>query len=173
MSSPKSIGDEIRIPPPEKQGRQTLALALVLKADTAGTHEAVMAGLQTFHAGDVGDPSILCALEDIAPVVAVRGNTDKGSWSLQLPKTEMVPVGDAFVYLIHDIHELDLDPRSAGIRVIVHGHTHQPSIKHHHGVLYLNPGGAGHRRFDYPVSVATLDILHMDIVPRIISLDIG
>lgn len=125
------------------------------------------------HAGDVGDPSILCALEDIAPVVAVRGNTDKGSWSLQLPKTEMVPVGDAFVYLIHDIHELDLDPQSAGIRVIVHGHTHQPSIKHHQGVLYLNPGGAGHRRFDYPVSVATLDILHMDIVPRIISLDIG
>jgi putative phosphoesterase len=110
------------------------------------------------HAGDVGKPEILARLCGVAPVVAVRGNIDKGAWARQLPATAVVQAGPALIYVLHDIHQLDLDPAAAGFHVVVSGHSHQPSRSDRSGVLYLNPGSAGPRRFRLPVMVARLDL---------------
>jgi hypothetical protein len=110
------------------------------------------------HAGDVGKPEILAALRRLAPVIAVRGNIDKGSWAAQLPMTAMVEAGPAILYVLHDIHELDLDPAAPGIQIVVSGHSHKPSRTERSGVLYVNPGSAGPRRFQLPVTVARLDL---------------
>ncbi len=110
------------------------------------------------HAGDVGKPEILAALRQLAPVIAVRGNIDKGSWASQLPATAIVEAGPATIYVLHDVHELDLDPAAAGIQIVVSGHSHQPSRAERSGVLYLNPGSAGPRRFQLPVTVARLNL---------------
>jgi putative phosphoesterase len=108
------------------------------------------------HAGDVGRPEVLDALRRIAPVVAVRGNVDRGEWAEKLPTIARAgPNGD--IYVLHDIHDLDMDPAAAGIRAIVSGHSHKPSRIERDGVLYLNPGAAGPRRFRLPVTVARLD----------------
>lgn len=124
------------------------------------------------HAGDVGDANVLERLQRIAPVVAVRGNMDYGSWASALPVTEMVELSGTVFYLLHDLYQLDLDPPSAGIHVVVHGHTHRPEIKEKEGVTYLNPGSAGHRRYDYPVSLARIQIENGVVHPRIITLDV-
>jgi putative phosphoesterase len=108
------------------------------------------------HAGDVGDESILEELEAIAPVHAVRGNVDMEPWARRLPRTRVVEVGGLSVYVLHDILDLDLDPAAAGFDVVVFGHSHQPSVERRDGVMRLNPGSAGPRRFDRPVSVAVL-----------------
>jgi putative phosphoesterase len=108
------------------------------------------------HAGDVGSPDILDALRQIAPVVAVRGNVDKGPWAERLPQTEVVQVDDSSMYVLHILDELDLDPPTAGFRAVISGHTHQPKIDTKDGVLYFNPGSAGPRRFNLPVSVGRL-----------------
>ena len=110
------------------------------------------------HAGDVGKPEILTALKQLAPVVAVRGNVDHGSWVSQLPATATVEAGLAVIYVLHDVHELDLDPATAGIQIVVSGHSHKPSRTERSGVLYINPGSAGPRRFQLPVTVARLDL---------------
>jgi uncharacterized protein len=110
------------------------------------------------HAGDVGKPEILTALREIAPVVAVKGNVDQGAWTSQLPATATVEAGPATIYVLHDIRELDLDPAAAGIQIVVSGHSHQPSRTERSGVLYINPGSAGPRRFQLPVTVARLDL---------------
>jgi uncharacterized protein len=91
-------------------------------------------------------------------VVAVRGNVDHGSWASQLPATATVEAGPATIYVLHDIHELDLDPLAAGIQIVVSGHSHKPSRTERSGVLYINPGSAGPRRFQLPVTVARLDL---------------
>jgi uncharacterized protein len=127
---------------------------------------------QILHAGDVGDESVLKQLDRIAPVVAVRGNMDRGPWSRSLPLNEMVEIAGIFFYVLHDLHELDVEPSAAGIHVIVNGHTHQPKIIRRQGILYLNPGSAGRRRFNYPVSVATACIENGNVVPRIIEIDV-
>jgi putative phosphoesterase len=108
------------------------------------------------HAGDVGSPDILDALRQIAPVVAVRGNVDKGPWAERLPQTEVVQIDDSSMYVLHILDELDLDPPTAGFRAVISGHTHQPKIETKDGVLYFNPGSAGPRRFNLPVSVGRL-----------------
>jgi putative phosphoesterase len=113
------------------------------------------------HAGDVGTPEVLDALRAIAPVVAVRGNNDKGEWAHALPETEVVEVGDIALYVLHDVKTLDLDPVAAGFQVVISGHSHQPATANRQGVLFLNPGSAGPRRFKLPVSVARL-IIHGD-----------
>ena len=110
------------------------------------------------HAGDVGKPEILDALKLLAPVVAVRGNIDRGGWASALPLTATVTAASAVVYVLHDLQQLDLDPAAAGFHVVVSGHSHKPSRMERGGVLYLNPGSAGPRRFQLPVTVARLDL---------------
>jgi uncharacterized protein len=114
------------------------------------------------HAGDVGDPEILERLKELAPVFAVRGNIDTEPWAKVLPETEVVEAGDGTIYVLHDAKALDLDPAAAGFQIVVSGHSHQPSRAERGGVLFLNPGSAGPRRFDLPVTVA---LLHLDVSP--------
>jgi len=114
------------------------------------------------HAGDVGDPEILEALKTIAPVFAVRGNVDTDQWAQALPETEVIETDSIMLYVLHDVHALDLNPATAGFHVIISGHSHKPTRTEHNGVLFLNPGSAGPRRFDLPVTVA---LLHLDQGP--------
>ncbi len=109
------------------------------------------------HAGDVGKPEILDALRAAAPVVAVRGNADRGAWAEALPATAVATAGAALIYVLHDLGELDLDPAAAGFAMVVSGHSHQPASFERSGVLYVNPGSAGPRRFQLPVTVALVD----------------
>jgi putative phosphoesterase len=110
------------------------------------------------HAGDVGSPGVLDQLRAVAPVVAVRGNNDRGSWAASLPATEVVALGGVLLYVLHDVKELDLDPRGAGFHAVIAGHSHRPDIDERHGVLFLNPGSAGPRRFTLPVTLARLTV---------------
>ena len=125
---------------------------------------------QIIHAGDTGAPGILEQLRAIAPVSAVRGNVDRGAWAEILPAAEWVSVGEASLYVLHDVHDLDLDPAAAGVQAVISGHSHQPSIRHERGVLYLNPGSAGPRRFRLPVTLALLEISGREITPRLVTL---
>jgi uncharacterized protein len=124
------------------------------------------------HAGDVGRPEVLDELRRIAPVFAVRGNVDMGAWALQLPATEMVRVEDCRLYVLHDLSALDLDPRTAGFGAVIAGHSHQPKIETKDGVLYFNPGSAGPRRFNLPVSVGRLTLAGTELQAEIINLDL-
>ncbi len=110
------------------------------------------------HAGDVGKPEVLAALRKLAPVVAVRGNVDASPWADILPETAVAEAGALRLYVLHDAKALDLDPAAAGFQVVVSGHSHQPGKFEHDGVLYINPGSAGPRRFQLPVSVARLNL---------------
>ena len=124
------------------------------------------------HAGDLDTPEILKALEKIAPVTAVKGNMDRGGWARKLRKTEVLEIGSRTLYVLHEIHALDLDPGAAGFSVVVFGHSHMNALTRKNGVLYLNPGGAGYRRFNYPISIAILCVGEDRIEPRIIELDV-
>ena len=108
------------------------------------------------HAGDVGSPEILDELRAIAPVMAVRGNIDKGPWACRLPESEVLEVGEISIYVLHDLAELDVKPEFAGLRVVIYGHSHVPKQETRGGVLYFNPGSAGPRRFKLPVCVGRL-----------------
>ena len=110
------------------------------------------------HAGDVGTPEILDALRAVAPVVAVLGNVDAGAWAAALPATAVAEVGGTLIYVLHDLGELDLDPAAAGFGVVVSGHSHKPASAERGGVLFVNPGSAGRRRFKLPVTAARLDL---------------
>ena len=110
------------------------------------------------HAGDVGKPGIIDALKALAPVVAVRGNVDTEAWASALPETEVVETELATIYVLHDVQALDLDPVVAGFHVVVSGHSHKPGRTERDGVVYINPGSAGPRRFQLPVTLARLDI---------------
>jgi len=122
------------------------------------------------HAGDVGNREVLDALQQIAPVTAVRGNTDRDAWASWLPKTAVVEVGPATLYLLHDLGELDLDPAAAGFAAVIYGHSHQPHTESRGGVLYLNPGSAGPRRFHLPVTLARLYIRETGLEAEILPL---
>jgi putative phosphoesterase len=106
------------------------------------------------HAGDVGKPEVIERLGEIAPLHVVCGNIDKGSWAAALPLTELVEVGDHLFLVLHDIAQLDVDPVAADFAAVVFGHSHRPSIETRNGVLFLNPGSAGPRRFKLPITVA-------------------
>jgi putative phosphoesterase len=110
------------------------------------------------HAGDVCDGGLLDELRTIAPVTAVRGNNDRGAWAEELQEAELVQLGGVFLYVIHDLASLDIDPVSAGVQVVVSGHSHQPLVTRRDDVLYVNPGSAGPRRFKLPVAAAELVI---------------
>jgi putative phosphoesterase len=141
--------------------------------------EVLQGSVLILHAGDVGPPEILERLRDIAPVRAVRGNTDRGAFGETLPIRDVVPLGPAggaaespLAYIVHDIEDLDVDPAAAGFRVVVYGHSHRPALQERNGVLYFNPGAAGHRRFHLPVTVGQLLVdAHGAITPRVIDLE--
>jgi putative phosphoesterase len=131
--------------------------------------EALQGVSLIIHAGDVGDPEILEHLGRIAPLKAVRGNTDRGEWARSLPLTQVVEVGEVQLYVLHELFALDLDPGVAGFAAVIFGHSHRPHLERKNGVLYLNPGSAGPRRFTLPVSLAYLRVqgrsLHPEFVP--------
>lgn len=122
------------------------------------------------HAGDVGDAAVLEALRALAPLAAVRGNVDRGAWARSLPETEWVALGERWLLAIHDLARLDVDPAGAGVRVVVSGHSHRPAIDERDGVLWVNPGSAGPRRFDLPVTAAELRIDGDAVAARIVEL---
>ena len=120
---------------------------------------AALQGVEVIvHAGDLGGPEVLARLTAIAPVQAVRGNTDKGDWARSLPLNRVVAVGGLHLYVLHNLYELDLDPGAAGLAAVIYGHSHQPSLERQDGVLFLNPGAAGPRRFTLPVTLALLRV---------------
>ena len=110
------------------------------------------------HAGDIGTPAILEGLREIAPLVAIRGNNDKGAWASQLPETEVVEASGVSLYVLHNVNDLDFDPAVAGFQAVIAGHSHRPRIEDRQGVLFVNPGSAGPRRFRLPVTVARLRV---------------
>ena len=110
------------------------------------------------HAGDVGAPEILETLRTLAPVIAVRGNVDTGEWAQALPLTEVIQLKHAMVYMLHILEDLDINPAVAGFHIVVSGHSHKPGQTEKAGVLYVNPGSAGPRRFYLPVTVVRLDL---------------
>ena len=110
------------------------------------------------HAGDIGAPDIVPRLAALAPVSAIRGNVDAGAWASALPETVTLELGGCLLHMLHDVHDLAIDAAAAGVRVVVSGHSHRPGIRVSDGVLHLNPGSAGRRRFRLPVTVATLDL---------------
>lgn len=124
------------------------------------------------HAGDIGNPEVLHQLENIAPVIAIRGNNDKGIWAENLPLTREVKFGNILIYLLHNLHELDIDPSAAGINAVISGHSHKAIEKWQNGILFLNPGSAGPKRFSLPICVAILEITENTINVRHINLGI-
>lgn len=113
------------------------------------------------HVGDVGDPTILDRLNTIAPTTAIRGNIDTHGPCAQLPATEMLELGGRFIYMLHSLHDLDINPTAAGVSLVVSGHSHKPLIETRNGVLYLNPGSAGPRRFNLPITLAHVEIVEI------------
>jgi putative phosphoesterase len=122
------------------------------------------------HGGDICEPNILEALAGIAPVTAVRGNNDRGEWAERVRESELVRAGEIFIYAIHDRAQIDIDPLAAGIRVVVSGHSHKPSVERRDGVLYVNPGSAGPRRFRLPISVGELTIAGASVSARTVEI---
>ena len=117
------------------------------------------------HAGDIGRLDVIAGLRRIAPVTAIRGNVDTGYWAEAYPDTEMVALGGRQMYVLHDLHELQLDPASCGVDVVISGHSHRARIETIQGVLYLNPGSAGPRRFNLPITLATLELTKSGLWP--------
>jgi putative phosphoesterase len=125
------------------------------------------------HAGDVGDAEILTKLKGIAPVFAVRGNVDTESWARELPKTTVVEAGETSFYVLHNLRELDIRPEAAGFHAVISGHTHRAEQSERDGVLYLNPGSAGPRRFHLPVSLALLEVGKRPWRVEVVELGVG
>ena len=124
------------------------------------------------HAGDVGAPEILEALAQIAPVTAIRGNVDTEPWARTLPATEVVNAGGVSIFMLHNLAQLDLKPEAAGFDVVIYGHTHHPKMEERNGVLYFNPGSAGPRRFNLPVSVGKLMIEGGKVRAKLVSMEV-
>jgi uncharacterized protein len=135
---------------------------------------AALAGVERIiHAGDIGERAVLDALGRLAPVSAVRGNNDRGGWARDIPETEVVEIAGVALYVLHDLHELDLDPRAAGFAAVIAGHSHQPRQEERDGVLYFNPGSAGPRRFRLPVSLGRLTIERGRVTGTLTTLEIA
>lgn len=124
------------------------------------------------HAGDVGDSAVLERLSAIAPTIAVRGNVDKGPWAQSLPLSEVVDVGNIQLYVLHELAALDLDPRAAEFAAVIFGHSHLPIAEVRDGILFLNPGSAGPRRFALPVAVARLRVVGKSLFHELIELQV-
>jgi putative phosphoesterase len=122
------------------------------------------------HAGDIGAPEVLKALQRIAPVSAVQGNTDRGDWARHLPMNRVVEVGEVRLYVLHELFCLDLDPAAAGFAAVIFGHTHRPHAEYKDGILFLNPGSAGPRRFTLPVTLALLQLQGHSLKVKFVNL---
>jgi putative phosphoesterase len=135
---------------------------------------AALAGVDhIIHAGDIGGPDVLAALRALAPVTAVRGNNDRQPWAEAIRERETIMVGTATIHVLHDVKELELDPVRSRVHAVIAGHSHRPRIEHRHGVLFLNPGSAGPRRFSLPVSIARLRVEQDRLEPEIVELDVA
>jgi putative phosphoesterase len=156
------------------------AIASLLVGVISDTHgllrpqalEALRGSDLIIHAGDVGKPEVLDPLRALAPTFVVRGNVDHGGWAARLPMIARVDAGGRVFHVLHDIAQLDLDPPAAGVAAVIFGHSHKPSIETRAGVLYLNPGSAGPRRFELPVSVARLRVVGRELRPEIVELKV-
>lgn len=122
------------------------------------------------HGGDICDPAILEELAAIAPVTAVRGNNDRGPWAERLSETAVLQVSEVFIYAIHDLAQINIEPSAAGVRVVVSGHSHKPLVEERDGILYVNPGSAGPRRFTLPIAVGELMVRGNSVSARIVEL---
>jgi len=134
--------------------------------------EALKGSELIVHAGDIGKPEVLTALKSIAPVIAIRGNNDRAPWAKKLPDILKLRVNGVGIYMIHNVNELELDPAAEGYRAVISGHSHKPSLTNVDGVMFLNPGSAGPRRFKLPVVVARLDIQKQKLRATIIELKV-
>jgi putative phosphoesterase len=123
------------------------------------------------HAGDIGKPEVLTSLRTIAPVHAVKGNNDHNQWAEKLPYTEVVEIDSHFLYVLHELDHLDLDPGAAQFSAVIFGHSHQPLAEYRKGILYLNPGSAGPRRFRLPITLARLYIHKKKLTHEIVQLN--
>jgi len=133
---------------------------------------AALAGVDhILHAGDICSENVLLELASIAPVTAVRGNNDRTGSVRALASTELVEFGGVHLYIIHEIAELDIDPRAAGVQAVIHGHSHKPRIEERDGVLFVNPGSAGPRRFKLPISLGVLEIANGAVAARLLTLE--
>ncbi|MCQ4324136.1 YfcE family phosphodiesterase [Stutzerimonas stutzeri] len=119
---------------------------------------ALQGSQQIIHAGDIGKPAVLDGLRAIAPLQAIRGNIDSGDWALALPERLDLRIGGLTLHVLHDLKQLDIDPLAAGIDVVIAGHSHRPKVERRDGVLYVNPGSAGPRRFSLPIGLALLEL---------------
>jgi uncharacterized protein len=124
------------------------------------------------HAGDSGGPSVLAELRELAEVVAVRGNVDTGPWANEVEREQYVEVDGHKIWVVHDLSTLSLDPAGAGIDIVIYGHSHKPAAEWKAGILYLNPGSAGPKRFQLPVSMAILSLRGKQVVPEIIEFQV-
>ena len=131
---------------------------------------ALQGASQIIHAGDAGTPEVLAALQAIAPVSAVRGNVDRGEWAQALPITRVIEVGGLLLYCLHDLGDLDLDPAAAGLAAVISGHSHQPRIERRGGVLFINPGSAGPRRFSLPITLVRLHLTGSQLEAELVTL---
>ncbi|CEG53666.1 MULTISPECIES: metallophosphoesterase family protein [Stutzerimonas stutzeri subgroup] len=125
---------------------------------------------QIIHAGDIGKPQVLDGLRAIAPLEAIRGNIDTADWALELPERLDLRIGGLTLHVLHDLKQMDIDPLAAGIDVVIAGHSHKPKVERRDGVLYINPGSAGPRRFSLPISLALLELNDGDAQVELISL---
>ena len=125
------------------------------------------------HAGDIGDADIIGKLGILAPVTAVRGNNDRGLWAQAIPESDVLQVDNVFMYILHNVAELNADPVAGGFQVVVSGHSHQPSVEERNGVLYVNPGSCGPRRFKLPITAAELDIEGHTVRARVVELELA
>ncbi len=135
--------------------------------------EALRGVDRIIHAGDIGAPDILRKLETIAPVTAIRGNVDREAWALSLPESEVLDADGLLIYVLHDLARLDLKPEAAGFSAVISGHSHVPKVESRNGVLYMNPGSAGPRRFKLPVTVGKLFLENSRLRGEVISLGMG
>ena len=134
----------------------------------------ILAGVDfILHAGDVGNLAILESLGQIAPVTAVRGNVDSGPWADALPLADVLDVQSCSLYVLHDLARIDLNPRASGFHAVIFGHSHVPAAEYRNGVLFLNPGSAGPRRFNLPVSLAILTIEGDRVSHELVTLDVA
>lgn len=124
------------------------------------------------HGGDIGSPEVVQALSEMAPLVIIRGNIDKQAWAQEFPETAATEVAGKRIYVLHNLKELDFDPAAEGYGVVISGHSHKPGIQEKDGVLYLNPGSAGPRRFKLPIAVAKLEISEQGVDAHIQELEI-
>ena len=167
------VGAELRSARQVRTPAPTWAIGVI--SDTHGLlRPGALTALQgsdfIIHAGDIGDPQVLQKLRVIAPVTAVRGNVDRGSWARKIPVVNVLEVGGISIYVLHDLAALDLKPEAAGFSLVVSGHSHVPKQEMKNGVLYFNPGSAGPRRFRLPVSMGRLVVERGDVRGEILNI---